>query len=110
MNDQLTIDFSDLPDDMTEGFWQFHRDNPGVYVRLVAMTRIMRNAGRTRIGIGMLFEVLRWEYWLSTESDEPFKLNNNYRAYYSRLIEQREPDLRGMFTKRKAAGDEAIAA
>jgi hypothetical protein len=109
MTDQLDIDFGDLPADMTEGFWQYHRDNPGVYRRLVAMARQLKAAGRHRIGIGMLFEVLRWEYWLA-DTSEPFKLNNNYRAYYSRLIEKREPDLVGMFTRRKSVSDEVLAA
>lgn len=106
---QLDIDFSDLPADMTAGFWEYHLENPEVYESLVVMARGLKNRGRRRIGIGMLFEVLRWNHWIGTNSTEPFKLNN-YTAYYSRLIERREPDLQGMFAKRAAASDRAVAA
>ncbi len=52
----------------------------------------------------MLYEVTRWEFWLATESDDEFKLNNNFTAYYARLIMEQEPDLAGMFELRKVRG------
>lgn len=109
MTQQLDIDWGDVPVDMTEGFWRFHQDNPDVYERLVVMARSMVTRGRSRIGMKMLFEVLRWEYFMSTETDEPFKLNNNYTAYYSRLIEHNNPELFGVFTKRQSVSDRAVA-
>ena len=36
----------------------------------------------------------------------PNKVNNNYRAFYSRLIEQTYPELVGVFTKRGSVADE----
>ncbi|HEY5316508.1 MAG TPA: hypothetical protein VIJ20_00910 [Solirubrobacteraceae bacterium] len=47
----------------------------------------------------MLFEVLRFETGLKTEGD-PFKLNNDYRAPYARMMMEREPDLAGLFETR----------
>ena len=41
-------------------FAEFHRDNPLVYDRLVKLARRGRNAGAVKLGIGQLFEVLRW--------------------------------------------------
>jgi hypothetical protein len=81
-------------------FAEFHATNPHVYERLVQLAHDARRRGHWRIGIGLLFEVLRWETLMSTESADGFKLNNNHRAYYSRLIEEREPLLRGMFVTR----------
>ena len=100
------IDWADLPADITEGFNRFHADNPQVFTRLVEMTRTVSGSGRKRIGMKMLFEVLRWEYFLATDSDEPFKLNNNYTAFYVRLIEQNHPELRGIFSKRRSVSDQ----
>ena len=60
--------------------------------------------------MGMLFELLRWDHMMQTDGDEPFKLNNNYRAYYARLIEKHEPDLRGVYTMRKSVSDGEVAA
>lgn len=86
-----------------EAFLRFHKENPHVYHELVRLTRRTVRAGATRIGIGMLFEVLRWRHTLRTGGDD-FKLNNNYRSMYARLIMRTEPDLNGVFELRKLHG------
>lgn len=83
-----------------EAFAAFHAANPHVYAELVALAREARGRGVARLGIGMLFEVLRWRVALRTGGDE-FKLNNNYRSYYARLVMLREPDLDGVFETRQ---------
>lgn len=83
-----------------EAFLRFHGENPQVYRELVMLARRATRAGATHLGIGMLFEVLRWRHTLRTGGDE-FKLNNNYRSYYARLIMLREPDLDGVFETRR---------
>lgn len=83
-----------------EAFHAFHAANPHVYWELVLLARQARRRGVRRIGIGMLFEVLRWRVALRTGGDE-FKLNNNYRSYYARLIMLNEPDLVGVFETRQ---------
>lgn len=80
-------------------FWRFHRENPHVYDELVKLARTWRAKRSERVGIGMLFEVLRWHLTISTAGD-PFRLNNNYRSYYARLIMSQEPDLDGVFETR----------
>jgi len=102
---QLEIDWGDVPSDMREGFETFHRDNPHVYTKLVSMTWSLVTRGHRRIGMGMLFEVLRWDWMMQTEGDT-FKLNNNYRAFYARLLEANNPSLRGVFTKRASQADD----
>jgi hypothetical protein len=87
-----------------EAFLRFHKENPHVYRELVSRARRVRERGyRGKIGIGMLFEVLRWRHLLQTVGDD-FKLNNNYRSYYARLIMRNEPDLVGIFELRKLHG------
>lgn len=85
---------------IAEAFLDFHNANPGVYKHLVRLARRARQRGANKIGIGMLFEVLRWQRILETGGDV-FKLNNNYRALYARLIMERESDLAGMFEIRE---------
>ncbi len=89
--------------ELDEAFWTFHRDNPHVYDALARLARQGVRAGRTRLGIGMLFEVLRWEHMLRTEGD-PFKLNNNLRSRYARLLMHQEPDLEDLFDLRELQG------
>jgi hypothetical protein len=57
-------------------------------------------AGRKRLSIKMLFEVLRWEHLLTT-TDPDFKMNNNYHSRYARLLMDRNPTLRGVFETRE---------
>lgn len=88
-----------------EAFWTFHNANPDVYRRLVKLARDLVARGHRTIGIGMLFEVLRWHHAMTTvDTESSFKLNNNYRALYARLIMVREADLDGKFNTRRLDG------
>ena len=90
----------DEPDEAREKFAAFHHDNPRVFHELVRLARQLRAQGRKHYGIAGLFEVLRWHRALET-TDEEFKLNNNYRAYYAREIMAACPDLVGFFKIRE---------
>lgn len=82
-------------------FEAFHRDNPHVYAKLVQLTREARAVGHQLVGIGMLWEVMRWQLWMQTKSGDGLKLNNNHRSRYARLIMTQEPDLAGVFETRE---------
>jgi len=86
-----------------EAFLRFHRENPHVYDELVKLALRARRRGVKRIGIGMLFEVLRWGHAMRTAGDD-FRLNNNYRSYYARLLMRNEPELVGAFELRALHG------
>lgn len=84
-----------------QSFRAFHAANPHVYDRLVELARKWRaKRGSDRLGIGMLFERLRWDLAMQT-TGEPLKLNNNYRALYARKIMRSEPDLANIFETRR---------
>ena len=83
-----------------ERFEQFHAMNPHVYTHIVAIARELRRRGFRRIGIGMIFERLRWLHALATQGDD-FKLNNNFRSRYARLIMDAEADLADAFEVRR---------
>lgn len=80
-------------------FKSFHGQNPDVYLLLVKLAREAKSKGKTKAGIKMLFEVVRWEKYLTTTTSD-FKLNNNYTSRYARLIMQTEPDLKDFFNVR----------
>ena len=79
-------------------FDEFHAENPHVYIRLRALSYVLRRRGVARIGIDVIFGRLRWEAALRTDGD-PFKLNNSYRAFYARLLME-EPGLERLFETR----------
>jgi len=91
-----------LPLDRVEqSFREYHAGHPWVYERLVETVRWYAGRGRKR-GVGFFFEVLRHEMFMGDTHDaDGFKLNNNFRSRYARLIEDRCPDLRGYFRKRR---------
>lgn len=84
-----------------ERFEAFHEANPQVYEALVKMARKLVAMGRKKIGIAMLFEVLRWNHAIRTVGDVDFKLNDNFTSRYARLIASQEPDLAGVFELRQ---------
>lgn len=86
-----------------EAFLRFHAENPHVYAELVKLAIRAHSRGVRKIGIGMLFEVLRWGHLMHTGGDD-FKLNNNYRSYYARLILAHHPELDGIFELRRLHG------
>lgn len=85
-------------------FEAFHENNPHVYDQLVRMARQAKAAGVERWGMKRLFEVLRWERAIESRG-EPFLLNNNFTAFYARLVMEREPDLVGFFETRRSQAD-----
>lgn len=85
-------------------FETFHQLNPWVLRALETLTADYLKRGARRVGIGMLFEVLRWRYVAATEGDE-FRLNNNYRSRYVRLLIERHPDWAQAFEVRSLRTD-----
>jgi hypothetical protein len=82
-----------------EQFRDFHEANPHVFNNLRTLALRLKQQGRTRIGMKMLFEVLRYQYLIHTEGDA-FRLNNNYTSRYTRLLCEKEPSLGGLFETR----------
>lgn len=83
-------------------FIEFHKKHPEVYVELVKLAREWLTAGGAKLGIATLFEKLRWEWHINGLKDvEGYKLNNNYRSLYARLIMGTEEDLDGLFEIRQ---------
>lgn len=100
-------DVSDPPAESDERtiqqrFEVYHLENPQVYAELCLLARRAAKKGQGRIGIGMLWEVLRWERFMNaSDPSSTFALNNVYRSRYARLIMTREPDLKDIFETRK---------
>lgn len=82
-------------------FRQFHEANPWVYERLRVLALDMVGRGHRRIGIGMLWEVLRWQYARATVSEDGLKLNNDYRSRYARLLAESDERLSDAFETRR---------
>ena len=88
-------------DTIQHRFEKFHEANPHIYARLVEAARRLKAAGKTKIGIGHLVEdCIRWAEE-RTNTGETWKISNDYRSRYARLIMRQEPDLNGIFEIRQ---------
>ncbi|MFD5425363.1 hypothetical protein [Streptomyces sp. NPDC127084] len=85
-------------------FEAFHALNPWVFTALARMTADCADKGFSRIGIGMLFELLRYQYGAATRGDE-FALNNSYRSRYVRLLLAGHPEWAPLFEVRALRAD-----
>ena len=86
--------------DIDADFDTFHKENPEVYRQLVRFSRIALQSGFSKYGIGAVAERVRWHIRVDTRGED-YKLNNNFRSRYARLIMSREKDLAGFFDTRE---------
>lgn len=99
------LDLCDDGDDVTQTeFATYHRENPQVYAKLRQYAFEAKAAGRQHFGINMIHERVRWYTNVESVGDK-WKLNNNYRPYYARLLMAQEPELAGFFEIRTAKAD-----
>lgn len=88
------------PSPLDKRFWDFHKSNPNIYSELVKLSQQVKDSGRKRISINMMFEVIRWNSYIKTTTKD-FKLNNSYRSRYARIIVENNPQFVGMFEVRR---------
>lgn len=83
-------------------FLEFHNKNPQVYFELVKLAREAQGKGHRKISIELLFNVVRWERMMRTDDpNSTFKINNNYKSRYARMIMLNEPGLQDIFEVRE---------
>jgi hypothetical protein len=82
-------------------FAEFHEANPYVFRGILTMLNQARMAGKARVGMKMIFEVLRWQHFLRTEHADDFLLNNDYSSRYSRLVMATHPELGALLEMRR---------
>lgn len=81
-------------------FWKFYESDDGkeLYVELVTLARLAYATSQEKIGIKMLFEVVRYQRRLHQDHRA---INNNFTALYARVIMADNPDLMGAFDIRR---------
>jgi len=97
-----------MRDSLAVRFMEFHQKNPEVYRTLFQLAYNLYVKGIRKYGIAGLWEVMRWQMTMEL-ADEEFKLNNDYKAFYARLLMAQNSFLEGFFTVRNSEADEAFA-
>ena len=86
---------------LQEKFEKFDSDNPHVWALFVKYTMDAIHTGRKSYSAYVIFERIRWHTEIETNSQEPFKLNNNHRPYYARKFAKQFPEYGNFFRTRK---------
>lgn len=91
---------------MIDAFNRYDEANPRVWQLFKRFAFEAIEASRTRLSASLIAERIRWEVSVATFG-EPFKINNNYRAFYARKFEEHFPQHAGKFAFRQSVADGA---
>jgi len=64
-------------------FEEFHAHNPEIFRLFCYFTNQVINAGHKNYSAEAIFNQIRWYTTIETRGDD-FKINNDYKPYYSR--------------------------
>ena len=86
-----------------ERFERFHAKHQEVYDELLQVCRVWKRHSSSRWSVDAAYQIIRWEHVIAGLDDphETFKLDDHYRALYSRLLMANEPELEGLFETRR---------
>lgn len=92
----------DTPETIEARFQAFHAEHPEVYAKLHKLALRLVQRGYAHLGIGMLWETLRYTTMLGYGPDEhqPYRLNDHFRSRYARMLMDDDPRLAGLFETR----------
>lgn len=96
-NDRSKKLFSRYPQEKLAKFRTFHTENPHVYTKFKNLAFEMKKTGRKKYSAETIINVLRWHTDLVTKGNE-FKISNDYRSIYARLLVYQYPEFEGFFS------------
>src|ERR1039458_4465992 len=90
-------------------FYRYHKQNPEVAKWfLQAAQSLQKEQHRTRYAIGALTERIRWDIRMGVIKTDGFRISNDIRACYVRLVLMRDPSLIGLFTLKPSRVDATL--
>ena len=90
--------------DLVNEFKTFNRNNPEVYELFKTFTFRAINAGHVRLSSEMIINRIRWETSVET-TDKDYKINNDYKPFYSRMFMNEYPKYNNFFSTRGSYAD-----
>ena len=88
-----------------EGFNKFNVENPHIFQAFEKQALKAINNGKKKISAKMIINWIRWHEFLES-TDENFKINDAYQAYYARHFIEKYPEYNGIFELRKLRNEE----
>jgi len=84
-------------------FPQYHTDNPHIYEAFKKYAFEAINSGRKHFSSEAIINRIRWDSMIRGAGE--YKINNNYKSFYSRMFANEFPDYRDFFFMRKSKFD-----
>ena len=85
---------------LTKQFQEYDQNNPHVWHLFKRFAKEALDAGHKVLSASLIVERIRWEVNVVTYSNDPFKVNNNHRAFYSRKFMTEHPEYGNVFRTR----------
>lgn len=92
--------FQGLNQEIVRKFLGYHAQNPDIYVLFKKFSFELLEAGRKHYSAQAIVERIRWHYAIDRSGSDDFKINNNYRPCYARLLILENPIFEGFFELR----------
>jgi len=92
--------FKGYPKKVLGRFREYHKSNPHVYRLFKKLAFEMSETGRKQYSAEVIVNVMRWHHDLNSKGD-PFKINNDFKPMYARLLVHRHPELGEFFHFRR---------
>lgn len=86
-----------------EKFPLYHLENPHIYEAFKKYTFEAIDRGRLYFSSEAVINRIRWDSLIS--GNDKYKINNNYKAFYSRMFMNEYPAFKGFFSTRKSKYD-----
>lgn len=87
-----------------QDFREYHANNPQVYTLFCYFADKVRKAGFKNYSAEAIFNQIRWYTDVETQDPEGFKINNDFKPFYSRKW-MNEHNLNDFFRTRKSVAD-----
>ena len=91
--------------DLVGEFKAFHQKNSEVYELFKTFTFRAINAGHNKLSSEMIINRIRWETSIDT-TDVDYKINNDYKPFYSRMFMNEYPQYKNFFATRGSYADQ----
>lgn len=90
-------------------FNRYHKANPQVSSWFLQAARSFKNEQhQERYGVGAITERIRWHIKEGLIKTDGFRISNDIRACYARLVLMRDPTLCGLFTLKPSKADDVL--
>jgi hypothetical protein len=80
-----------------KAFLKFHMANPFIYKLFERFSREALQAGLKHYSARGVFDRIRWETGVVTQTDDMLKISNNHRPLYARMLMHDYPEFEGFF-------------